>query len=190
MNANESSNDAESTGVSIGETDSAGKPTISVRVGQLPGKIRTVQAPEAGCTVGSLLALAGLSSKDHEIRVDNQPANVNTPVRNNQTVLLIRPVKGNSESPLPEGSSESDPASSNSAETMISVRVGQLPGKIRTLQAPEAGCTVGSLLAMAELSSKDHEIRVDNQPANVNTPVRNNQTVLLIRPVKGNYASL
>jgi hypothetical protein len=96
MNFNQSSADGESNTVTTAsETASANQPLISVRVGQLPGKIRTLQTPEAGCTVGSLLAIAELSSKDHEIRVDNQPANLSTPVRNNQTVLLIRPVKGN-----------------------------------------------------------------------------------------------
>jgi len=69
--------------------------TIMARVGQLPGKIRTIEAPESGCTVGTLLTQAGLNATGHEIRVDNQLATLNTPVRNNQTVLLIRPVKGN-----------------------------------------------------------------------------------------------
>lgn len=68
---------------------------ISVRVGQLPGKIKTLQVPESDCTVGALLGAAGLSSQGYEIRLDNQPAKLDTPVRNNQTVLLIRPVKGN-----------------------------------------------------------------------------------------------
>ena len=89
-------------------------------------------------------------------------------MRNNQTVLLIRPVKGNAEG------------------DMITVRVGQLPGKIRTIDAPADGCTVASLLNTAELNATGHEIRVDNQLATLDTPVSNNQTVLLIRPVKGN----
>ena len=165
MNSTENSqNDASTTTT----TTTSEATQITVRVGQLPGKIRTLDAPAEGTTVGTLLAQAGLSATGHEIRVDNQLANLNTPVRNNQTVLLIRPVKGNAEG------------------DMITVRVGQLPGKIRTIDAPADGCTVATLLNTAELVATGHEIRVDNQLATLDTPVRNNQTVLLIRPVKGN----
>ena len=91
MNSNEFDTPALSSTVTTGEPEAL----ISVRVGQLPGKIKTLQVPAQGCNVGSLLAAASLNASGYEIRIDNQPAKSETPVRNNQTVLLIRPVKGN-----------------------------------------------------------------------------------------------
>jgi hypothetical protein len=76
-------------------------------------------------------------------------------------------------------------------EELISVRVGQLPGKIKPIKVTGAGCTVNTALAAADLDGKElskqgWEIRVDNVPSNLETPVRHNQTVLLIRQLKGN----
>jgi hypothetical protein len=81
-------------------------------------------------------------------------------------------------------------------EELISVRVGQLPGKIKPIKIAGAGCTVSKLLVAAEfakneveakeLTKQGWEIRVDNAASNMETPVRHNQTVLLIRQLKGN----
>jgi hypothetical protein len=70
----------------------------------------------------------------------------------------------------------------------ISVRIGQLPGKIKIVKVPGDGCKVGTLVQAAELNHVGYEIRVDNQPANLETPVRHNQTDLLIRQLEGNVS--
>lgn len=66
------------------------------------------------------------------------------------------------------------------------VRVGQLPGSLKPVTLSGESQTVEQVLATAELNPTGYEIRVDSQPAKLDTPVRANQTVLLLRPVRGN----
>lgn len=73
---------------------------ITVRVGQLPGKIKPVQIAGDGCKVSTVLKAANLDPAEllklkYEIRVDNEPATLDTPVRNKQHVLLIKPLAAN-----------------------------------------------------------------------------------------------
>lgn len=68
---------------------------------------------------------------------------------------------------------------------MISVKIGKLPGKISEFGL-EDGCTVGEALAIAELDAEGLEIRVNSALADEETELSNNDTVLLVKKIKGN----
>ena len=71
------------------------------------------------------------------------------------------------------------------ASEFVSVRVGKLPGRIVEV-ALNGDRTVAAALEAAELSSEGFEVRVSGRPATLDTPVTEGDTVLLVRPVKGN----
>jgi sulfur carrier protein ThiS len=60
----------------------------------MPGKIDDFNVPE-GTTVGAVLQQAGLDANGFEIRLDGQDTTTDTVVRDGQTILLVRKVKGN-----------------------------------------------------------------------------------------------
>ena len=67
---------------------------ISVRVGRLPGMINTI-ALNGGRKVKDALAGANLDGNGHEIKVNASPANMETDLNQDDTVLLVRRVRGN-----------------------------------------------------------------------------------------------
>lgn len=75
----------------------------------------------------------------------------------------------------------------SSNEKGMNVRIAQLPGSVKTLPLDETVTwTVGKVLAEAQMSAQGFEIRVNGNPADLNTPVTADQTILLVRPVQGN----
>ena len=135
---------------------------ITVRVGSLPGRITEI-ALNGDRAVATALEAAGLDPEGYEIRVDGYNASLDQELRNGQTVLLVKKVKGNA----------------------LTVRVGQLPGVVQEI-ALEDGATVADALAAAELDSEGYEVRVNGTPAEGTTSVSEGQTVLLIKKIKGN----
>lgn len=140
--------------------------TISINVG-VPGNIRKLVLEGSNWTVADVLKYAEIDASGYEIRVGGQPVQKNSPVVDGQTVLLLRPVRGNTEGGT------------------ISVNVG-VPGNIRKLVLEGNSWTVAEVLKYAEIDSSGYEIRVGGQPVQKNSPVADGQTILLLRPVRGN----
>jgi sulfur carrier protein ThiS len=138
---------------------------INVRAGKLPGKIQNLVL-NGGRKVANALEVAGLNPSGYEIRVGTVPATVETDLKEGDTVLLLKKVKGN-------------------GDGYITVRVGKLPGKIVSI-ALNGGRTVRHALEGAELDPSGYEIRVGTVPANLETELKEGDTVLLLKKVKGN----
>ncbi len=68
---------------------------ISVRVGKIPGNITTVTLSAGKATVHDALVTANLDAEGFEIRVDASKASTQTPLKEGQTVLLVREIRGN-----------------------------------------------------------------------------------------------
>jgi sulfur carrier protein ThiS len=60
----------------------------------MPGTIRQYDVPE-GATVQDVLNKAGLATDGFEIRINGQTANPGDQVEADQTILLVRQIKGN-----------------------------------------------------------------------------------------------
>ena len=75
---------------------------------------------------------------------------------------------------------------STMANETITINVGT-PGNLRKLQL-DAGknWTVAEVLAVAERDSQGYDVRVTGSPATDNSPVGDEQTVLLLAAVRGN----
>ena len=67
---------------------------ITVRIGLLPGMINTI-ALNGGRKVKDALAGANLNPNGYEIKVQAAPATIETDLKQDDTVLLVRKVKGN-----------------------------------------------------------------------------------------------
>ena len=88
----------------------------------------------------------------------------------------------------PETATTTDSATgTNNGATVgtISVNVG-VPGNIKKLVLEGNSWTVASVLKQAEVDASGYDIRVSGQPASLTTAVTDGQTVLLLRPVRGN----
>ena len=141
---------------------------ITVKVGQLPGSINEY-ALNDGATVSDALTAASLSPRGFEIRVNGAVADPSRRLFSDALVLLVKQVKGN----MP-------------AASFITVKVGKLPGQIKEI-ALNGGRTVADAIGAAGLEMKDgQEIRVDGVPADKGKNLRANQTVLIVKKVKGN----
>lgn len=68
---------------------------LSVSVGTLGNLKKVVLDGSKSWTVGDVLKHVGLDSKGYEIRVSSNPANLNTPVTQGNTIVLMTQVKGN-----------------------------------------------------------------------------------------------
>lgn len=83
------------TGGASAELEIRTKPTTThVRVGRLPGKVVEVDIPGTP-TVAAALQQAGVNPTGYEIRVNGQPEGLNKVLKENDSVVLIRPVQGN-----------------------------------------------------------------------------------------------
>jgi sulfur carrier protein ThiS len=142
--------------------------TIKVNVGT-PGNVRAITL-NAGhlWTVDEVLAAAELSSEGYDMRLTGEPVTGSSLVSEGQTLLLLAPVRGN----FDDGAS-------------IKINAGT-PGNIGTVTIEGAFATVGNVLKQAELSADGYDIRVNGQPAKLDTMVTDGQTVLLLAPVRGN----
>ncbi|GEM_PF-4275188 len=67
---------------------------IEVRVGKLPGMIQTIGL-NGGRKVKDALAGANLEASGYEIKVNAAPATLETDLKWDDTVLLVRKIKGN-----------------------------------------------------------------------------------------------
>jgi len=67
----------------------------------------------------------------------------------------------------------------------VGVRVGKLPGRIGEV-ALNGDRTVRTALEGAELDSEGYEIRVNSEKVGLDHVLTEGDTVLLVRPVKGN----
>ena len=166
-NLNKPETTTEST---TGTTNGATVGTISVNVG-VPGNIKKLVLEGNGWTVKDVLKYAEIDANGYDIRVSGQPSKLDTPVTDGQTVLLLRPVRGNVDLGKNEGT--------------ISVNVG-VPGNIKKLVLEGNSWTVQSVLKQAEIDASGYDIRVSGQPASLTSAVTDGQTVLLLRPVRGN----
>jgi sulfur carrier protein ThiS len=148
--------------------------TISVNVG-VPGNIKKVVLETNKATVREALAAANLNPKGYDVRVAGASVNLDAPLNDGQTVLLLRPVVGN----LDLGKTGND-------EMGITVNVG-VPGNIKkVVLAGNKRWTVGDALQQSGLNASGYEIRVSGERVNTDSPISNGQTVLLLRPVVGN----
>ena len=82
----------------VTETPSAPAPqaqgSITVAVG-LPGKLKAVPVP-TGSTIQDVLMKVGMNPEGMDVSVDGHVVrDLNTPLRDGETVMLFRPVAGN-----------------------------------------------------------------------------------------------
>ncbi len=159
------------TGVSTSrasQTATAG--TISVNVG-VPGNIKKLVLEGTNWTVKEVLKYAEIDANGYDLRVGGQPVDLASKVTDGQTILLLRPVRGNVD--LGKGAGT------------ISVNVG-VPGNIKKLVLEGTDWTVKDVLKYAEIDASGYDLRVGGQPVDLNSKVTDGQTVLLLRPVRGN----
>lgn len=136
-----------------------------LRVGKMPGRITEVVV-EVGTSIKEVLELAELDATGFEIKVDGNPATLDTKVtENTNLVILAQQVKGNYEK---------------------IVRVGKMPGRIQEILV-QPGMKVREVLAMAELDPSGFEIKVDGQVSSLDATVtENTNLIILAQKVKGN----
>ncbi|HEY9786787.1 MAG TPA: hypothetical protein V6D17_15400 [Candidatus Obscuribacterales bacterium] len=154
------------TGTHSAQTNQQPAGTISVNVG-VPGNIKKLVLEGTDWNVRDVLKYAEIDHNGYDIRVGGQPVKLDSPVADGQTVLLLRPVRGNVEGGT------------------ISVNVG-VPGNIKKLVLEGNKWTVGEVLKYAEVEYKGYDIRVGGQPVSLDSAVTDGQTILLLRPVRGN----
>jgi sulfur carrier protein ThiS len=138
---------------------------IEVKVGRLPGRIETIGL-NGDRKVSTALEAAGLDAEGYEVRVNGNPASMDTELTAGQTVLLTQKIKGN-------------------ADDHIEVKVGRLPGRIETI-ALNGDRRVSTALEAAGLDAEGYEVRVNGNPASMDTDLTAGQTVLLTQKIKGN----
>jgi sulfur carrier protein ThiS len=149
--------------------------TISVNVG-VPGNIKKVVLEQNKSTVRDALAAANLNPKGYDVRVAGASVDLDVPLNDGQTVLLLRPVVGNLDLTKP----------ADGANMGITVNVG-VPGNIKkVVLAGNKAWTVGDALTQSGLNAKGYEIRVSGEAVTTDSPINDGQTVLLLRPVVGN----
>lgn len=71
-----------------------GEEFITVKVGKLPGAIQEI-ALNGDRTVAAALSAAGLEVGDCEVRVNASAASEGQTVRNGDTILLVKKIRGN-----------------------------------------------------------------------------------------------
>jgi len=72
------------------------------------------------------------------------------------------------------------------APSMIKINIGT-PGNVRPISLDGSkSWTVNEVLGLAEFDPNGYDTRVNGQPANGFTTVTDNQTILLLAPVRGN----
>lgn len=136
---------------------------ITVKIARLPGTINEF-ALNDNSTVGTALGVAKLSADGYETRVNGAVVSNDHVLRNNDSLMLVRRIKGNNH---------------------IEVRVGRLPGTIQTI-ALNGDRSVKTALTAAGLSSDGYDIRVNGQTAHADSTLRQGDTLLLVRRIKGN----
>jgi len=143
-----------------------------VNVG-MPGNIRKLTLDGSkSWTVAAVLSAAEMNAAGYEVRVAGNPVAMDAQVLNGQTVLLLRPVRGNFDL--------------DKDEPKMTINVG-VPGNMRRIALKaDQQWTVADALKAAEIDPAGYEIRVGGNPVQQNAPIANGQTVLLLRPVRGN----
>lgn len=68
---------------------------LSISVGTLGNLKKVVLDGSKSWTVGDVLRHQGLDANGYEIRVSSNPANLNTPVTQGNTIVLMTQVRGN-----------------------------------------------------------------------------------------------
>jgi len=131
-----------------------------------PGKLEKLSMPE-GSTVRDVLSKANLNHEGFEVRLGGVKCDdLNTVVRDGQSLLLLRPVRGN-------------------GENDITVTAG-LPGQLKKFPMPQ-GSTVRDVLREANLNHEGFHVRNGGDTiTNLDQPLVNGQAILLLRPVRGN----
>ncbi len=77
-----------------GQEENAEFSTIEVRVGTVPGRVKDYTL-NGRRKVSDALEAANLTATGQEIRVNMQPASVETDLEEGDTVLLVKKIKGN-----------------------------------------------------------------------------------------------
>lgn len=162
--------------------------TIKVNVGT-PGNLRTLSLPaDKVWTVADVLNMAELSTDGYDMRVNGLPATGPTVVSDNQTLLLLAPVRGNNTMESADGSVSVGSVGETAAVPAkpVKVNVGT-PGNLRALELDgNKTWTVAEVLGLAELSTEGYDMRVNGLPADGSATITNGQTLLLLAPVRGN----
>lgn len=65
------------------------------------------------------------------------------------------------------------------------VRIGKLPGTIKEIEMKGA-CTIADVISQADLNPDGYEIRLNGNPSNLNAIVKEQDTILLVRKIRGN----
>jgi sulfur carrier protein ThiS len=131
----------------------------------MPGRVNTYQVEE-GFTVREVLNVANLDPAGYEVRINGAPAQLDQVVSADETILLVKQVKGNN---------------------TITVNAGRMPGRVNTYQVEE-GFTVREVLSVANLDPAGYEVRINGAPAQLDQVVSADETILLVKQVKGNTA--
>lgn len=78
------------------------------------------------------------------------------------------------------------PAAAAADPGYITIRVGKLPGQIQTI-ALNGGRKVSDALSGANLNGEGYEMKVNGAPATMETALKQDDTVLLVKKTRGNH---
>jgi hypothetical protein len=165
-------------------TPAAGRSVIYVG---FVGNIRELLISDGEAhTVKSVLAAQEINPAGYQIRLDGVPAGLDSPVAVGQTIMLLRPIRGNNsmESDKTEIASE---ATGETEAGAFFVTVGFVGNMQERMFAPGV-YTAGDVLKLSEINSAGYDIRIDGQPGSSDTVLRSGQTLMLLRPIRGNEA--
>jgi sulfur carrier protein ThiS len=138
---------------------------IEIRIGKIPGTLKNLVLND-GSTIADALSAAELARTGFELRVDSANVEESFRLRDGQTVLLVAKIRG------------------AYGDDGIEVRIGKIPGSIRTL-ALLAGATIADALAAAELSRDGFELRVNSETVDETHELEDGETVLLVAKIRG-----
>ena len=131
----------------------------------LPGAIKEITL-NGDRTVQAALQAAELRADGFQVKVNGSDANMETTLRDGNTVFLVKKIKGN-------------------RADYVTVKVGKLPGAVKEI-ALNGDRTVAAALAAAELDPKGFQVKVDGADAELTDTVGQGSTVFLVKKIKGN----
>jgi hypothetical protein len=169
--------------------------TITVKVGIAPGGAMQDVGLVNDRSVRKALELAGLVADGYQIRVSGADATLDTTLSDGQTVLLLRKIKGNAPdySDDVDGDDDTygdddldDDAGDEENDDFIRVRIGKLPGVITeiTLNGDRSVRCAIDTAGLGDISGL--EIRSGGRVVGLDHILSNNDSVHLVRKIKGN----
>lgn len=141
-----------------------------VKVGKVPGRVVEVAVAFGTTTVVQALELAGFKQETgYSVRMNGRAVtNLNEAIAGETSITMVRDVRGNFDEPM-------------------TVRVGQVPGRIQEVVISANGTVAMALEAAGLNAQTGFSIRVDGNPIrNTEDKLTDGAAVTLVRDVRGN----